>query len=129
MTSKNVGKNIAEYEHGPTFKKMVAKYGKQHAQKIAIAAAYSAARNAGGKFHDGGKTPTTVGTIHMTDEKGNRIGAMKGGERIFSLESTEQMENLADAKKHMELGKLVAAEIEKHNMAKEIMEPNESKTK
>ena len=55
MKSKKSGTNIAEFHHGDRYKKDVQKYGKAHADKIAQAAGFSAARKASEKSHKRGK--------------------------------------------------------------------------
>jgi len=51
MKSKDPGKNIGEFHHGERYKKAVKKYGKAHAEKIAQAAGFSAARKASAEGH------------------------------------------------------------------------------
>lgn len=41
---KNISRNIRELHHGPRYKANVRKFGKRKANRIAVAAAYSAAR-------------------------------------------------------------------------------------
>lgn len=52
MKSKDVGKNVSEFHTGDRYKKAVKKYGKAHADKIAVAAGFSAARRASQKAHN-----------------------------------------------------------------------------
>jgi hypothetical protein len=47
-SQKVIGENIAEYHHGPSFKKIEEKHGKETADKVAVAAAESNARKTGG---------------------------------------------------------------------------------
>ena len=49
MKSKSASKNISEYHQGSSYRKMMAKYGKKHADRIAVAAGMSAARKNKGK--------------------------------------------------------------------------------
>ena len=49
MTSKKAGKNISEFHSGSRYREMMKKYGKKHADKIAVAAGISAARKNKGK--------------------------------------------------------------------------------
>jgi hypothetical protein len=49
MTSKSSSKNIAEFHTGSRYREAMKKYGKKHADKIAIAAGMSAARKNKGK--------------------------------------------------------------------------------
>lgn len=49
MKSKKAGSNIREFHHGGRYKKAVKKYGKAHAEKIAQAAGFAAARRASEK--------------------------------------------------------------------------------
>ncbi len=46
MKSKSAGKNIREFHHGSMYQKMVRKFGKAHANRVAVAAGMSAARKA-----------------------------------------------------------------------------------
>jgi hypothetical protein len=54
MKSKKASENIREFHHGERYKKAVKKYGKAHAEKIAQAAGFSAARRASAKGHSKG---------------------------------------------------------------------------
>jgi hypothetical protein len=46
-SQKTISSNIAEFHHGPSFKKIEEKDGKETADKVAIAAAESNARKTG----------------------------------------------------------------------------------
>jgi hypothetical protein len=46
-SQKVIGENIAEYHHGPSFKKIEERHGKAKADEVAIAAAESNARKTG----------------------------------------------------------------------------------
>jgi hypothetical protein len=46
MKSRKAGKNISEFHTGSRYRDAVKKYGKKHADKIAIAAGMSAAAKA-----------------------------------------------------------------------------------
>ena len=50
MKSKKSGTNISEFHSGSRYKAAVKKYGKAHADKIAVAAGMSAARKANAKL-------------------------------------------------------------------------------
>lgn len=54
MKSKDPGTNIGEFHHGNRYKKAVKKYGKAHANKIAQAAGFEAARRASERGHKKG---------------------------------------------------------------------------
>jgi len=49
LKSKKPGTNIAEFHHGSRYREMMKKYGKKHADRIAVAAGMSASRKAKGK--------------------------------------------------------------------------------
>lgn len=49
MKSKQAGKNISEFHTGSRYREAMKKYGKKHADRIAVAAGMSAARKAKGK--------------------------------------------------------------------------------
>ena len=49
MKSKKAGTNISEFHQGSRYREMMKKYGKKHADKIAVAAGMSAARKNKGK--------------------------------------------------------------------------------
>ena len=49
MRSKDAGKNVKEFHQGSRYRSMMAKYGKKHADRIAVAAGMSAARKNKGK--------------------------------------------------------------------------------
>lgn len=126
LTSTSVQTNLKEFMGGERYAKMLKKSGKQTAMKIALGAAYSAARKAGAKipkYEHGNKfisteggtmkegKPHEKGGVALTTEEGKKVGEMEKGERIFSVEATEKMEQLAEDKKYEALGKFVAVEI------------------
>jgi hypothetical protein len=50
-SKKTISSNISEFHKGPTFQKTQKKFGKEKANKQAIAVAYSKAREASSKAH------------------------------------------------------------------------------
>jgi len=46
-SKKVIGENIREFHHGPSFKKIEERHGKETADKVAVAAAESNARKTG----------------------------------------------------------------------------------
>ena len=62
-----------------------------------------------------------AGGVDMMD-KGKKVGEIEGGERIFSGDATLKMDGLAKENKYEELGKFVAAEIERQDTGEESFE-------